>query len=98
MRKLLILSALVLASINLFAEPIYKQIKYPNGLVRMEGLFDEGRPVGEIKRYHENGVLQGPALHHAPSRPTVVAPPTPVITPTPAFLFPPHSRASVEIL
>jgi antitoxin component YwqK of YwqJK toxin-antitoxin module len=59
MRKLLILSALVLASINLFAEPIYKQIKYPNGLVRMEGLFDEGRPVGEIKRYHENGVLQG---------------------------------------
>jgi antitoxin component YwqK of YwqJK toxin-antitoxin module len=59
MRKLLILSALFLASINLFAEPIYKQIKYPNGLVRMEGLFDEGRPVGEIKHYHENGVLQG---------------------------------------
>lgn len=59
MRKLLILSALFFATVNLFAEPVYKQTKYPNGNIKIEGLFDEGKPVGEIKRYHENGKLQG---------------------------------------
>lgn len=59
MRKLFILSALVFAVIGLQAEQIYKQTKYPNGHIKMEGLFEDGKPVGEIKRYHENGKLQG---------------------------------------
>ena len=59
MRKLLILTALFFAVIGLQAEQIYKQTKYPNGHIKMEGLFEDGKPVGEIKRYHENGKLQG---------------------------------------
>ena len=59
MRKLFILTALFFAVIGLQAEQIYKQTKYPNGHIKMEGLFEDGKPVGEIKRYHENGKLQG---------------------------------------
>ena len=59
MRKLFILSAGFFAVIGLQAEQIYKQTKYPNGHIKMEGLFEDGKPVGEIKRYHENGKLQG---------------------------------------
>ncbi len=59
MRKLITISLLALVSMSLFAQAEYKKTKYPNGNVKMEGLFDNGKPIGEIKRYHENGKLQG---------------------------------------
>lgn len=37
--------------------PIYKVKNYPNGEKRYEGYFLNGKPVGEFKRYHENGIL-----------------------------------------
>ena len=32
--------------------------QYPNGRLMYEGQFDHGQPVGEWKRYHENGQLK----------------------------------------
>lgn len=59
MRKFIILSLLALATFSLQAQAEYKKTKYPNGNVKIEGYFEDGKPVGEIKRYHENGKLQG---------------------------------------
>lgn len=59
MRKFIVLSLLALAAFSLNAQAEYKKTKYPNGNVKMEGYFDNGKPVGEVKRYHENGKLQG---------------------------------------
>ena len=59
MRKFVILSLLAIATLSLYAQAEFKQTKYPNGNIKMEGYFENGNPVGEIKRYHENGVLQG---------------------------------------
>lgn len=59
MRKLVILSLLALATLSLQAQAEYKVTKYPNGNVKLEGMFENGKPVGEVKRYHENGKLQG---------------------------------------
>lgn len=59
MRKLIIVSVLALATLSLFSQAEYRKTKYPNGNVKMEGYFENGKPVGEIKRYHENGKLQG---------------------------------------
>jgi antitoxin component YwqK of YwqJK toxin-antitoxin module len=59
MRKTVILSLLAIATFSLQAQAEYKKTKYPNGNIKMEGYFENGNPVGEIKRYHENGKLQG---------------------------------------
>lgn len=59
MRKYLILSLLAFATMSLSAQVEYKKTKYPNGNIKMEGYFEAGKPVGEVKRYHENGKLQG---------------------------------------
>ena len=59
MRKFIVLSLLALATFSLQAQAEYKKTKYPNGNVKMEGYFEDGKPVGEVKRYHENGKLQG---------------------------------------
>lgn len=59
MKKFIILSLLAFATVSLFAQAEYKKTKYPNGNTKMEGFFENGKPVGEIKRYHENGKLQG---------------------------------------
>lgn len=59
MRKLFVLSLLVAVTLSLFAQVEYKKTKYPNGNTKMEGNFQNGKPVGEVLRYHENGKLQG---------------------------------------
>lgn len=59
MRKFVILSLLAIATLSLQAQAEYKKTKYPNGNTKMEGYFENGNPVGEVKRYHENGKLQG---------------------------------------
>jgi antitoxin component YwqK of YwqJK toxin-antitoxin module len=59
MRKFVILSFFAVIALSIYAQAQFKQTKYPNGNVKMEGYFENGNPVGEIKRYHENGVLQG---------------------------------------
>lgn len=33
-------------------------VNYPNGSKRYEGTFKDGKPVGELHRYHENGKLK----------------------------------------
>lgn len=38
--------------------PEWRTKSYPNGQPRMEGYFLNGKPVGDLKRYHENGKLQ----------------------------------------
>jgi len=32
--------------------------KYPNGIVMYDGNFRDGHPVGELKRYYENGTIK----------------------------------------
>lgn len=44
-------------SLLLAQGPVYKVKKYPNGQKRYEGYFLNDKPVGEFKRYHENGIL-----------------------------------------
>lgn len=41
----------------LAAAPEYREAKYDNGQPRYQGYFQDGKPVGELKRYHENGRL-----------------------------------------
>ena len=39
--------------------------KYPNGTIRYEGSFTNDKPVGEWKRFHENGKIKA-LLHQFP--------------------------------
>ncbi len=32
--------------------------RYPDGTLKYEGIFDQGKPVGELKRFHENGKVK----------------------------------------
>ena len=59
MRKFVILSLFALGTLSLYAQAEFKQTKYPNGNIKMEGYFENGNPVGVMKRYHENGIIQG---------------------------------------
>ena len=59
MRKIVILSLLALGTLSLYAQAEFKRTKYPNGNIKMEGYFENGNPVGVMKRYHENGIIQG---------------------------------------
>jgi len=38
------------------------KVEYPNGRTLYEADFVEGRPMGEMLRYYENGVLRGRML------------------------------------
>jgi antitoxin component YwqK of YwqJK toxin-antitoxin module len=40
--------------------------KYTNGTIRYEGSFSNDKPVGEWKRFHENGKIKA-LLHHLPN-------------------------------
>jgi len=40
--------------------------KYPNGTIRYEGSFTDNKPVGDWKRFHENGKIMA-QLHHFPN-------------------------------
>jgi len=40
--------------------------KYANGTIRYEGSFNDDKPVGEWKRFHENGKIMA-QLHHIPN-------------------------------
>ena len=46
--------------------------KYPGGTIRYEGSFVDDRPVGEWKRFHENGKLKA-HLFHVPNTDKVAA-------------------------
>lgn len=41
------------------------QRKYPNGRLLYEGRFNDNKPVGEWKRYHDNGALKAVLNHRA---------------------------------
>ena len=43
------------------------KVEYPNGMTQYEGEFVEGRPVGEMLRYYENGGLRARILFDAAS-------------------------------
>ncbi|MBP7210166.1 MAG: toxin-antitoxin system YwqK family antitoxin [Paludibacteraceae bacterium] len=55
--RFLIIVLFLLPSVILAIEPIYTVKKYPNGQLKYEGYFIDGKPIGEFKRYHENGNL-----------------------------------------
>jgi antitoxin component YwqK of YwqJK toxin-antitoxin module len=59
MRKIVILSLLALGTLSLYAQAEFKRTKYPNGNIKMEGYFENGNPVGVMRHYHENGIIQG---------------------------------------
>src|SRR5665647_1786479 len=40
--------------------------KYPNGTIRYEGSFTDDKPVGEWKRFHENGKIKA-QMYHIPN-------------------------------
>lgn len=40
-----------------FAQPQHRVVRYDNGFVRYEGDFVGNKPIGELRRYHENGKL-----------------------------------------
>jgi len=46
--------------------------KYTNGTIRYEGSFNDDKPVGEWKRYHENGKIKA-RLYHQPNTDKVTA-------------------------
>lgn len=46
--------------------------KYANGAIRYEGLFNDDKPVGEWKRFHENGKIKA-HLYHSPKSDKVSA-------------------------
>lgn len=63
------MAATVLASGE--ARPEWRKRTYPNGQTRYEGYFLNGKPVGEFKRYHENGKLQSVQTFQDDDRSTV---------------------------
>jgi len=46
--------------------------KFPNGTIRYEGSFVDDKPVGDWKRFHENGKIKA-SLHHIPNTDKVSA-------------------------
>lgn len=46
--------------------------KFPNGTIRYEGSFVDDKPVGDWKRFHENGKIKA-SLHHIPNTEKVSA-------------------------
>ncbi|MBO7160155.1 MAG: toxin-antitoxin system YwqK family antitoxin, partial [Paludibacteraceae bacterium] len=59
MKKIAIIVGLCLCTVAGFAQVEHKVSHYPNGNLRYEGDFKDGKPVGELRRYHENGKLSG---------------------------------------
>ncbi len=55
-------------TINQTAANGHKQGKwmgqYPNGTTRYEGFFSDDKPVGEWKRFHENGKIKAQLFHY----------------------------------
>jgi antitoxin component YwqK of YwqJK toxin-antitoxin module len=59
MKRIVSISTIFLFSMVVFAQnPVFKNRYYPNGNLMYEGYFVEEKPVGTIKRYHENGKLK----------------------------------------
>jgi antitoxin component YwqK of YwqJK toxin-antitoxin module len=64
MRNLLLFCILTFSAIQAFAQDVvpagaeYREKTYPNGRPLYRGYFRDGQPVGEMKRYYENGVIQ----------------------------------------
>jgi antitoxin component YwqK of YwqJK toxin-antitoxin module len=46
--------------------------KYPNGTIRYEGSFTDDKPIGEWKRFHENGRIKA-QMYHFPNSEKVSA-------------------------
>jgi antitoxin component YwqK of YwqJK toxin-antitoxin module len=59
MKKIILFVGLCLSAMAVFAQVEHKESRYPNGNLRYEGDFKDGKPVGELRRYHENGQLSG---------------------------------------
>lgn len=55
--SIVLLSVLLLVGAVFAARPEYIVKNYPNGQKKYEGYFQNGKPVKELKRYHENGKL-----------------------------------------
>ncbi len=49
--------ALLLGAASLCAQIEHRLVKYSNGMTRYEGDFENDQPIGEFRRYHENGQL-----------------------------------------
>lgn len=72
MKKILILVCMALCAVAMWAQVEHKVSRYPNGQLRYEGDFKDGKPVGELRRYHENGRLSGIQTFDAEGNSTVV--------------------------
>ncbi len=59
MKKIVLLLGACLLAVAAWAQVEHKVARYPNGHLRYEGDFKDGKPVGELRRYHENGKLSG---------------------------------------
>jgi antitoxin component YwqK of YwqJK toxin-antitoxin module len=57
MKKFFLAVCLCMGVWAAFAQPQHRVVRYANGLVRYEGYFEGNKPVGELRRYHENGKL-----------------------------------------
>lgn len=54
------------------AQVEHKVSYYSNGNLRYEGNFQNGEPIGELRRYHENGKLSGIQTFDAEGNSTIV--------------------------
>ena len=58
--RYIILSLISIISLQLFSQtsPEYKEKKYNNGELMYKGYFQNGKPIGEFKRYYESGIIK----------------------------------------
>lgn len=72
MKKIIVWFGACLLAFSAMAQVEHKVVKYPNGKLRYEGDFKDGKPVGELRRYHENGQLSGVQTFDETGNSTVV--------------------------
>ena len=58
MKYTIVVTLFVYSVLGMAQSPVYQSKKYPNGNLVYEGYFVNGTPVGQLKRYHENGKLK----------------------------------------
>jgi antitoxin component YwqK of YwqJK toxin-antitoxin module len=57
MKRIVSIAFMMLSLVVVCQAVEHRVVKYANGVTRYEGDFQDGKPIGEVKRYHENGRL-----------------------------------------